>query len=716
MEPRLAASRIARYRRLHVFGQDRDAGSQPSPFGAWLQLTGLWGVAITLPLLELLGRTPEFFVARGNPPGDIVFMTLALAVGVPSGLLALELLVRRRSKSAAHSLHLALVALLATGIALPPAGALTGGSAATIPIALVGGVAVAALFERAAGVRSFASTLAAVPALVAVFFLAFSPASALVFRADDGGAAAQPAAAPHPLVLIVFDELPTTSLLDGTGELADTRFPGFARLASDATWYRNATTVAEKTTSALPALLSGQIAGDGDLPLSADFPRNLFTMLAPSHELEVIEPLTRLCPPRLCRRPGTSFGGRMRSLASDLATVTLHLTLPAYLEERLAPINLAWSDFGDDHPGARLGEGGANAILEEQDEIAHFERLADAIGRPGERPPALFLHSGLPHAPWDMLPTGQRYRSRESVPGLDGEAWGAARAPVRASLERHMLQAALADRLLLRTLATLERTGVYDDAMVIVVSDHGASFKPDTARREATAETLPDIAGVPLFVKEPGQSKGRIDDLSARTVDIVPTIAAAMDAAAGWRFDGAPLGGPDRRSSAPVRLYRSGRVALTTPLMDFSRAQDRIARHQSTLLRDGDATGSLYLRGPAPGLLGRRLSELRLVSPPGAYGATLDAPEAWSDVEPDAPVLPLEVTGTVMGIPPGRPLAVALNGSIVATTATYADHDGEVRFLSLLPFDRLRAGANAVAVLARVRDSALAPLARSAER
>ena len=42
-----------------------------------LHLGGLWALAFAQPLLDLLGRNAEFFVARGSTRGDI----LALAFG-----------------------------------------------------------------------------------------------------------------------------------------------------------------------------------------------------------------------------------------------------------------------------------------------------------------------------------------------------------------------------------------------------------------------------------------------------------------------------------------------------------------------------------------------------------------------------------------------------------------------------------------------------------
>ncbi len=103
------------------------------------------------------------------------------------------------------------------------------------------------------------------------------------------------------------------------------RFPNFAALARDATWYRNATTVADGTTYAVPAILSGTRPTDDRLPIASDYPTNLFTALGDGYALNVEEPATDLCPTRLCgadERPSAT--SRMRALFDDLTVVSGH--------------------------------------------------------------------------------------------------------------------------------------------------------------------------------------------------------------------------------------------------------------------------------------------------------------------------------------------------------------------------------------------------------
>src|SRR5690606_30927937 len=71
-------------------------------------------------------------------------------------------------------------------------------------------------------------------------------------------------------------------------------FPNLARFAEDATWYRNHTGIATATQQAIPSMLSSMLPRNAK-PILADHPQNLFTLLAPTHKLEVSESMTALC-------------------------------------------------------------------------------------------------------------------------------------------------------------------------------------------------------------------------------------------------------------------------------------------------------------------------------------------------------------------------------------------------------------------------------------
>ena len=96
--------------------------------------------------------------------------------------------------------------------------------------------------------RRAPAALAATAALAAI---------ALGALTGCGGAAEKSEAASSdpdhpPVVLLVFDELPTPSLMKPDHHVDAERYPNFAELESTSTFYRDATTVADATFAAVP--------------------------------------------------------------------------------------------------------------------------------------------------------------------------------------------------------------------------------------------------------------------------------------------------------------------------------------------------------------------------------------------------------------------------------------------------------------------------------
>ena len=685
---------------------------------AGLHLAALWALAVVQPLLDLLGRTPEFFVARGNTSGDIAAFALAVTILPPAGGVALEFLVSRLHRAAAWWLHLALVALLCALVVLPPLADLCGQkSALAIPLSLAVGALLMAVYARLPQVRSFVTVLAISPVVFLVSFLAFSPAAELVFGSEAPVDASRGGGGTTPVVMIVFDELPTISLMDRRGQIDSRRFPNFARLARDAVWYRNATTVADETTEAVPALLSGRISTKDALPISGDYPHNLFTLLAGSHRLEVVEPFTDLCPTDLCGDDASaSAATRARALGSDLLVVGLHIVLPDDLRDNLPRIDAAWEGFAEEvEPDSKQRQApDVLAALAATDEVALFREFTNATraNRSGS-PPLHFIHVSLPHGPWNMLPTGQQYAvSNGDFPGLKEDTWTRDASIVAESFQRHLLQTGLADRLLGRELDALHRTGLYRRALVVVTADHGIAFQPGGRRRLAVPANLPNIAGVPLMVKEPGQRRGRIDDRGARTIDILPTIAEVTGAKPGWRFNGASLKS-DRAARVTVEIFRDGEVAVSSTLDKFIKSRDARARRAADLLRSRQGPDALYLAGPRPDMLRRHLADVVVAD--RRPGADFDTPSAYANVDPRSPTLPVQISGSLRQGRPGQQLLVAVNGTIEATTEA-VETGNEVRFSTYLPWPALREGSNEVALLEPTTQGALKLLARTSQR
>ncbi len=98
------------------------------------------------------------------------------------------------------------------------------------------------------------------------------------------------------MVMVVFDEFPLASIIDGEGDLRSDLYPNFARLADDGTWFRNAVTVQQQTEHSIPAMLTGSVPDPDLIPVAGQYPFNLFTALRSVYDLHVYESITQLCP------------------------------------------------------------------------------------------------------------------------------------------------------------------------------------------------------------------------------------------------------------------------------------------------------------------------------------------------------------------------------------------------------------------------------------
>ena len=125
-----------------------------------------------------------------------------------------------------------------------------------------------------------------------------------------------------------------------------------------------------------------------------------------------------------------------------------------------------------------------------------------------EAPALHFLHTILPHAPWEYLPDGHRSDKK-----LD-------------FYTRHLLQVGLVDNLLGMTIERLKEQQLYDPSLIIVTADHGISFWPTTQIKNTNLlNDLQDVAHIPLFIKLPLRNNGKKDFKNIKHVDLLPTIA-----------------------------------------------------------------------------------------------------------------------------------------------------------------------------------------------
>ena len=249
--------------------------------------------------------------------------------------------------------------------------------------------------------------------VVVVQFVLMSPSGGIVLGGRHTGldpevqaevAAAVGDDAP-PVVLMVFDALPTGLLLDGQGAIDPELYPNLAELAGTSTWYRNNTTVAPATIEAVPAILSGRLGDVTTSPVAGRYPHNVFTMLGGSYDIHALEPITGLCPVSQCP---VAAGSPLPDLLGDARTVWNTQMGTGTAEEFFVP-----GAFDDRY-------GRVEEWIDAQDFAA------------GARPDAYVMHVLLPHDGWEYLPDGERYGASMPATGLWGGHWGAGRRRRRA--------------------------------------------------------------------------------------------------------------------------------------------------------------------------------------------------------------------------------------------------------------------------------------------
>jgi Sulfatase len=463
-------------------------------------------------------------------------------------------------------------------------------------------------------------------------------------------------ARPQTIVVLVFDELPLTSLIGDDGRIDAERYPAFARLARDATWYRGATAVHDSTALAVPAILDGRYPRAG---LDSDVhshPANLFTLLEHRYQVNASEEATGLCPTSLCEpEPGTT--------ASHLS-------------------------------------GG---------KVERFRRFVRSI-HAAAQPTLWFKHTLLPHVPWQFYPSGRRYRRHapEPIPGLNGELGFGVPWLVKVSYQRHLLQVGLADRLLGELLARLRREDIYDDAMIAVVADHGIGFRVGDERRTVTRANVADLAPVPLIVKLPGRRRGDIVDRHVETIDLFPTILEVAGAPVPDELDGRSLLEPVASQARRVRVFHRVGTELNTIGGDYVFAVDALERRRAAAVRrklalfgsgGGRDPAALYRIGPHAGLVGRRAATIPHLA--GVGTAQIDQALDLEQVDPSSGFLPGQITGQ---IPYGRPgggrsIALVLNGRVAAVGETFSlAGSASESFEVIVPEQAFRRGPNAAQV------------------
>ena len=483
--------------------------------------------------------------------------------------------------------------------------------------------------------------------------------------AGSGDAASKPRR-PYA-VLVVLDEFPGDTLLAPNGRIDAGRFPNFAALAGDSTWFRNAATAYDSTTKAVPLIVDGIRPQKGTSPIVRDHPNSIFTALGSrGYRIVTAEEATALCPRRYC---------------------------PA--ERTRRPMII---------PNLKGGR------------AERFARFVRSI-RPSPRPTFWMTHALLPHGPWVYMPSGHRSRPEgpELLPGMQTVPGFYDDYLTRHNEQRYLLQLGFVDHLLGTLVARLKRQGMYDDTLIVVTADHGFAWQVGVpTRRTISLSNVDELAPVPLFVKKARQKRGRMSDVLARTLDVAPTIADALGVRLGYRTDGRSAYSRAVRARHQVSLIKRDFSSIVRISPARWKARRRaLVRRRLRHLGSGDWASLYTSLGPNRELIGHEAAAER--SAEGAR-ATISLSRSFAGVRRSSGIVPCQIAGRIHGSGAARErdIAIAVNGRIEAVGRSFHLKGERVESYSVMvPENALREGRNTVEVLEVTDEGAMLLLARS---
>ena len=538
-------------------------------------------IAIAQPILDLYGKNITVFSAAKMSALEVsifVLMVLLVPAVVATAIDALSRSFGPRVNESVRLLQIAAFSFL-MGLAISRV-AHWSGNFVPVSLGLVLAVVVPICFDRSKSVREWSRWLSALGA--AVLVTAVLQLQPVILGSSGPTSDAVIGRTDVSVLQIVLDEFPLYALLDAEGNINAERFPGFAQLAKEATWFRNSVSESNFTHQAVPAILASQIPSQTGGPFLQQYPKNIFTLFGGKTRVGGIEPVTSLCPQVVCpTKEGSSFGFDLRryvKFVRDAGYVYGHRVLPPIARKRLPSIEGTW--------------GGFNAVankFKEQFDTGAFSQVDaisagvdELVGDPSSR--IQVIHALVPHAPWRLTPD---HRVAPLSPAISTQN------PdnddvVRDTYQTFLLQVGAADNAILELITTLKAEGRWDNTLLIVTADHGISFLPAMPQRHSdfsdTGQST-DVYRIPTFIKFPEQRTGAVSDCAISNLDLLPTIIDVTKTKTSWEFAGKSVA--DKCPSGRTRTVVSATGESAVLSDGFEVVRGRSDYYNSVVGREG---------------------------------------------------------------------------------------------------------------------------------
>jgi hypothetical protein len=457
----------------------------------------------------------------------------------------------------------------------------------------------------------------------------------------------------------------------------------------------------------VPPILTGQInlPENKRLPVAANYPDNLFTLLSNSHKVNAFETFTHICPASLCNRTKPDW----RLIAEDTAVIFAHITAPDQVKRDLPQIDNKWIGYLRDKDEIKNVHTDRN--------INPYQRYKVRLKKLGwflseletiEQPSLNYLHILMPHSPWMYLPDGRVYSHAEQRSFTGTLPAGTRGLMHKKQLyaeqhlmdyvqQRHLLQTGYTDKLLGDVFSALKQRNIFDDALIIVMSDHGVSFRPGESLREAVDTNSQDILSVLLLIKYPGQKQPATDLRAARTIDVLPTILDSLNSSNDKLvFDGQSLLRPRDEELTTLELQRDTGEIQQFGFDQFKDAFELAVQRRKEVFSSGGIDAIYTLNGER--LVNnavRQFASGQAVD----YTLRLDNPHLYKNVNLTQSSIPslIRANRSIQSGEPGKTtVAVAINGVIRGVSMLQQIETMAFDFQVLVAPESFRNGINSV--------------------
>ncbi|MEY4633176.1 MAG: hypothetical protein RLZ18_548 [Actinomycetota bacterium] len=668
----------------------------------FLTYLALSTVGISQPLLDLYGKNGTVFSTAKLSPLEVAVFLVVVALGPATGAVALDRFSKFFGPKVNESMRLLLIGGFSflSGLAIARWAHLSG----DIPTILISGILallVPVAFDKKKWAREWSRWLSVLSVVVlASAVLQLQP---ILLQQQGPQSDAVVGNKEVSVLQIVLDEFSLAPLLDAEGNINAQRFPGFAELAATSTWYRNNVSASNFTHQAVPAILSSQTPSKDAAPFLSAYPRNIFTLFGGKIPVSGVEPVTSLCPVRVCPKAGESRwslnASRLKGFFRDASYVYGQRVFPPALRKRIPSVDGAWGGFGA--VANKFKEQYSNGALSQPDALlSAVGSLVDSAG-----PQVSVVHALVPHAPWRLTPDMRVAPLSPTISTMNPDSADG----IRDEYQTYLYQVGAVDAVIQKALKELKSSGRWNNTMIVLTADHGISFIPTMPQRHTDfteSQQVADIYRIPTFIKYPNQNEPVVSDCASTNLDLLPTIIDVTNTKTSWSFKGQSLANscPERNSRRVISA--TGESAdLST---GFEDAQGRAAHYAEIVSNDGPIN-KIASVGASAALIGTKLPDV--ATDQQVTGWKLLQKKMFMNVSnsrgADVPSL---VTGSVQmsgELPAGTEGIVAIDGVAAGVIGELSNARDVTAFTSILDYSLLTPGKHIVELYVRSAEGVL---------